>query len=229
MSNLRLTWLSHATWLIESGTTCIVLDPFLTGNPKATIGPNDLGKISYILVSHAHHDHVADVTEIAKACDATLIANFEITQWFQKHHGLKKAIGMNTGGTVHLPFGKVMMTPALHSSSFADGSYGGCPGGFLLTASSKRIYFACDTAFFSDMAHFALQADCAILPIGDLFTMGIDESIRAIRLIEPRRVLPTHYGTWPPIEQDAEAWAQRVRDETSAEPSLLAVGQTIDI
>jgi len=79
------------------------------------------------------------------------------------------------------------------------------------------------------MAHYALHADCAVLPIGDLFTMGIDESIRAIRLIEPRRVLPTHYGTWPPIDQDAEAWAQRVRDETSAEPTVLAVGQTIEI
>lgn len=229
MSNLRLTWLSHATWLIESGTTRIVLDPFLTGNPKAKIGPHELGNISHILVSHAHHDHVADVAEIAKTCDATLIANFEITQWFQKHHGLKKAVGMNTGGTVDLPCGKVLMTPAFHSSSFADGSYGGCPGGFLLTASSKRVYFACDSAFFSDMAHYARQADCAVLPIGDLFTMGIDESIHAIRLIQPRRVLPTHYGTWPPIERDAEAWAQRVRDETSAEPILLAVGQAIDI
>lgn len=229
MSDLRLTWLSHATWLIESGPTRIVLDPFLTGNPKAKIGPNDLGKISHILVSHAHHDHVADVAEIAKTCDATLIANFEITQWFQKHHGLKKAVGMNTGGTVDLPCGKVLMTPAFHSSSFADGSYGGCPGGFLLTVSSKKVYFACDTAFFSDMALYAHQADCAVLPIGDLFTMGIDDSIRAIHLIKPRRVLPTHYGTWPPIDQDAEAWAKRVRDETSAEPSLLAVGQAIDI
>jgi L-ascorbate metabolism protein UlaG (beta-lactamase superfamily) len=229
MMSVRLTWLAHATWLIELGATRIVLDPFLTGNPAAKIGPNDLGEISHILVSHAHHDHVADVAEIAKTCDATLIANFEITQWFQKHHGLKKAIGMNTGGIVRLPCGEIMMTPAFHSSSFADGSYGGCPSGFLLTASSTRVYFACDTAFFSDMAHYALHADCAVLPIGDLFTMGIDESIRAIRLIEPRRVLPTHYGTWPPIDQDAEAWAQRVRDETSAEPTVLAVGQTIEI
>lgn len=227
--SIRLTWLGHASWLIEMADSRIVLDPFLTDNPAAKLKPSGLGEISHVLVSHAHFDHIADVAEIAKSNRATLVANFEITQWFQKHHGVEQAIGMNTGGTVRLPQGEVLMTPAFHSSSFPDGSYGGCPGGFLLKLADKRVYFACDTAYFGDMAHYAHEVDCAVLPIGDLFTMGIDESVRAIRTIEPRVVLPTHYGTWPPIEQDPNAWADRVRGETAAKPIVLAVGESFEV
>jgi L-ascorbate metabolism protein UlaG (beta-lactamase superfamily) len=226
---IRLTWLGHASWLIETASDRIILDPFLTGNPAAKCRPSDLGKVTHVLVSHAHHDHVADVHNFTASGEATLIANFEITQWFERHHGVKRSVGMNTGGKVAIASGEILMTPAFHSSSFSDGSYGGCPGGFVLKASGKRIYFACDTGFFSDMAHYALGADLAVLPIGDLFTMGIDESIRAIRTIRPAKALPTHYGTWPPIEQDPHAWADKVRAESDAEPIVLKVGESISL
>lgn len=222
---IKLTWLSHGGWLIETGEARIVLDPFLSDNPAATLTADQLGEVSHVLVSHAHFDHINDVAPIVNRCDATLVAGFEVAQWFQQKHGVKNAVMMNTGGKVQLPFGEVMATPALHSSSFPDGTYGGNPLGYVLKIDQQRIYFACDTAFFSDMKHFAQGVDVAVLPVGDLYTMGIEESIAAIRLIEPKRVLPAHYGTWPPIAQDMSVWAQRVREETSAEPIVLGVGE----
>ncbi len=225
----KLTWLSHGSWLIEVDGTRIVLDPFLSDNPAAKTTAKDIGQVSHVLVSHAHFDHINDVAEIVNGCDATLVAAFEVGQWFQKHHRVKNLLMMNTGGSARLPFGDLLMTPALHSSSFPDGSYGGNPVGFVLRIQEKRIYFACDTAFFSDMKHYAHGVDVAVLPVGDLYTMGIEESIAAIGVIEPKQVLPAHYGTWPPIAQDMSVWAQRVRDETSAEPIVLAVDEPWEV
>jgi L-ascorbate metabolism protein UlaG (beta-lactamase superfamily) len=222
---IQLTWLSHGSWLIEVDGTRIVLDPFLSDNPAAKTTAKELGAVSHVLVSHAHFDHINDVAEIVGDCDATLVAGFEVAQWFQKNHGVKNAVAMNTGGRTELPFGDLLATPAVHSSSFPDGSYGGNPLGYVLRTKTQRIYFACDTAFFSDMRHYAHGVDVAVLPVGDLYTMGIEESIAAIKVIGPKRVLPAHYGTWPPIAQDMNLWAQRVRDETSAEPIVLAVGE----
>jgi L-ascorbate metabolism protein UlaG (beta-lactamase superfamily) len=224
----KLTWLSHGSWLIEAGNYRILLDPFLSENPAAKATVNDFEDVTHILISHGHFDHVADAADIAKRSKATLIAVFEIAQWFARHHHVASTIGMNLGGKLNLPFGIVHMVPALHSSNLPDGSYGGNPAGFVLTIDQKRIYFACDTAYFSDMKHFAEGVDVAVLPIGDLFTMGIDESLAAIKLIQPVRVLPAHYNTWPPIAVDVEAWATRVRQETSAQPLVLSVGETIE-
>jgi L-ascorbate metabolism protein UlaG (beta-lactamase superfamily) len=226
---ISLTWLSHGSWLIETGGSRIVLDPFLTDNPKAKTTAKEIGKVSHVLVSHAHFDHINDVAEIVNGCDATLVAAFEVGQWFQKKHGVKNAVMMNPGGRTKLPWGEVLMTPAVHSSSFPDGSYGGNPTGFVLRTGEKRVYFACDTAFFSDMRHYAHGVDAAVLPVGDLYTMGIEESIAAIKLIEPKKVLPAHYGTWPPIEQDIDLWANRVRSETAAEPIVLAVDESAEV
>lgn len=226
---IKLTWLSHGSWMIETGEHRILLDPFLSDNPAATTKPEDLHGIDHILISHGHFDHVADAAKIANACNATLIAVFEIAQWFSKHHHVASTIGMNLGGKTSLPFGIVHMVPALHSSQLPDGSCGGTPAGYVLTIQHKRIYFACDTAFFSDMKHYAKGVDVAVLPIGDLFTMGIDESVEAVKLIEPKRVLPAHYNTWPPIAVDAADWANRIREETTAEPVVLEVGGTLEI
>lgn len=226
---IKLTWLSHASWLIESGQNRILLDPFLTDNPAATLKPRDVGKISHILISHGHYDHVADAAEIAKQTGATIVAIFEIAQWFANKQSIQTTVGMNLGGSIELPFGHVKMIPALHSSDLPDGSYGGNPAGFLLTIESKRIYFACDTALFSDMKLYAHGVDVAVLPIGDLFTMGIDDSIAATRLIEPKAVLPTHYNTWPPIAQDADKWAERINEETDAAAVVLKVGESFEV
>lgn len=224
-----VTWLSHASWLIESGEHRIVLDPFLSDNPAATVKPDDLDGITHVLISHGHFDHVADAASIANRNGATLIAIFEIAQWFANNHDVASTVGMNIGGSTRTPWGRVKMTPALHSSQLPDGSDGGQPAGFVLTIDDKRIYFACDTALFSDMKLYALGVDVAVLPIGDLFTMGIDDSVAATKLIEPGRVVPSHFNTWPPIEQDAEGWADQIRDQTSAKPIVLEVGGSFEI
>ena len=207
----------------------MLLDPFLTDNPSAKVAPEALDPISHILISHGHFDHVADAASIANRNNATIVAIYEIAQWFSTKQSVASTIGMNLGGSVELPFGSVKMIPALHSSDLPDGSYGGNPAGFLLSIGGKRIYFACDTAIFSDMKLYAHGVEVAVLPIGDLFTMGMEDSIAATKLIEPKTVLPAHYNTWPPIEQDAEKWAVRIRNETDTNPVVLTVGETLEI
>ena len=227
--SVELKWLGHGSWAINVGGTMVLLDPFLDDNPSACCKAAELSA-DYILVSHGHFDHVADVAPIANRTDATVIAIFEIAEWFQKQHDVKNVIGMNLGGGLSLPFGRVSMTLALHSSQLPDGSYGGNPAGFVLQADGKTIYFACDTALFSDMQLIGRSGlDLAVLPIGDHFTMGPDDAIEATRLLNPKHVAPSHYNTWPPIEQDAEAWAARVRSETDAEPVVLQPGASFSV
>jgi L-ascorbate metabolism protein UlaG (beta-lactamase superfamily) len=224
-----LTWLGHASWLLRTGRHCVLLDPFLTGNPAAAVAADEVAA-DFILVSHGHGDHVGDTAAIAHRTGAQVIAMYEITQWLDRHHHVKNSIGMNLGGSVELPFGRLKMTLAHHSSTLPDGSPGGNPCGFLLEVDGRRIYFACDTALFGDMQWIGRGGlDAAILPIGDLFTMGPDDSLEAIKLLRPRKVLPSHYNTWPPIAQDAAAWAARVRQETAAEPLTPSPGEAVEI
>ena len=224
-----LKWLGHGSWQILANGQSILLDPFLDDNPTAPIKAADI-EADVILVSHGHFDHVADVAAIANRTSATVIGIYEISEWFSTKHSVENTIGMNLGGTVSQPFGTVKMTIAHHSSQLPDGSNGGSPAGFVLGIDGKNIYFACDTALFSDMALIGKAGiDLAILPIGDHFTMGIDDSIEAIKFIQPKQVAPAHYNTWPPIAQDPEAWAQKVRYNTSAEPIVLEPGGTIDV
>lgn len=223
---VELTWLGHGCWSIQTGEHLLLLDPFLDDSPSAPVKSKDLSP-QFILVSHGHFDHVADVVKIAERTGALVIGNFEVCQWFAAQ-GVKNTLGMNLGGATEQRFGKLKMTIAHHSSTLPDGTGGGNPGGFLLTTRERRIYFACDTALFSDMKLIgAAGLDLAVLPIGDLFTMGPDDSIEAIKLLEPKRVAPAHYNTWPPIAQDAAAWGERVRAETRAEPFVLQPGEKI--
>jgi L-ascorbate metabolism protein UlaG (beta-lactamase superfamily) len=224
----KLTWLSHASWLIETGQHRILLDPFFTDNPAAKVTVADFAEdVSHILVSHGHFDHVTDVEAIARQCGSMVVANYEIANWYGAK-GIEQTTGMNFGGQIDLPFGNVKMVPAVHSSGLPDGTDGGNPAGFVLTIDGKRIYFACDTAYFGDMKFYAGGVDVAVLPIGDLFTMGVDDCVEVVKLIQPRLVLPTHYGTWPPIEQDAAAWAVKVKDAGS-DAKVLAVGESVEI
>ena len=226
---IDLKWLGHGTWLINSGEHSILLDPFLDDSPTAPVKAADINA-THILVSHGHFDHVADVAPIANRTGATVVAIYEVAEWFSNQHKVENTLGMNLGGTIELPFGSVKMTPALHSSQLPDGSYGGAPAGFLLTLNGSRIYFACDTALFSDMQLIGKEGiDLAVLPIGDHFTMGPEDSLTAIKLISPKQVAPAHYNTWPPIEQDGAAWAKRVQEETTAIPHVLTPGDTIQL
>lgn len=225
----ELTWLGHGSWSLRIGENIVLLDPFLNDSPTAPVKADEVDA-HFILVSHGHFDHVADVAAIANRTGATVVANFEITQWLANKHQVENTLGMNLGGQVSLPFGTLKMTVAWHSSQLPDGSDGGNPGGFVLTTEDGSIYFACDTALFSDMQLYGKTGiDLAVLPIGDLFTMGPDDALEAVKLIAPQRVIPNHYNTWPPIEQDARAWADRVQAETRAEPIVMEPGGTITL
>jgi L-ascorbate metabolism protein UlaG (beta-lactamase superfamily) len=225
-----ITWLGHNCWSIETAGKMILVDPFLDESPTAPVKAADV-RADFILQSHGHYDHIADTVSIAKRAAATVLANFEVGEWLKKQGVAEdKVIGMNPGGGVRQPFGHVKFTIAHHSSSLPDGSYGGVPGGFLLSLPGARIYFACDTALFLEMKLIGSGGlDLAVLPIGDLFTMGPEDSLDAIKLLNPKRVAPCHYNTWPPIAQDAHAWADRVRSHTAAEPIVLEPGGKISL
>jgi L-ascorbate metabolism protein UlaG (beta-lactamase superfamily) len=187
-----------------------------------------------LLVTHGHFDHVADLVAIAKRSGAKVFCNWEIGQWLGKQ-GVENVQPMNHGGRVAVPGGSAKMEIAWHSSSLPDGSYGGNPCGWLLDVGGARIYVAGDTALFSDMERIGRPdakgrgLDVAILPIGDLFTMGPDDALEAVRVLKPKLALPSHYGTWPPIEQDAAAWARRVEAEKLATARAPARGEPVKV
>ncbi|MCU0464282.1 MAG: metal-dependent hydrolase [Anaerolineae bacterium] len=228
MTAVSIRWLGHSTFWIDLDGKTILTDPFLSGNPFAAVKADDLTPDT-ICVSHGHGDHVGDLIGIATRTGCKVTANVEIARWAVKQGvGQPNAVGVNTGGTYNLGFAKVKYTIAFHSSSLPDGTYGGMPHGYIITApDGRKIYFAGDTALFGDMRLYGDEGiDVAILPIGDHFTMGVDDSIRAVKLLSPRVVIPMHFNTFPPIAQDGAAWAERVRTETQATPVVLSPGET---
>jgi L-ascorbate metabolism protein UlaG (beta-lactamase superfamily) len=225
--SVTITWLGHACFLLETAGQRLLVDPYLDDSPTAPMKADDVAA-DFILLTHGHFDHVTDAPKIAKRTGATVLAGFEVSEWV-KRQGIdeSKVVALNPGGGVEQPFGRAKFTIAHHSSSLPDGSYGGVAGGYLLELPGARAYFAGDTALFLDMKLIGLGGlDLAVLPIGDRFTMGPEDSIEAVRLLAPRRVAPCHYNTWPPIAQDAAAWAEAVRRQTAAEPIVLAPGES---
>ena len=228
MSAVRLTYHGHSCFGVRVGDTSLLIDPFLTGNALADVGAEQV-QADYILVSHGHGDHVGDAVAIAKRTGAMTISNFEIQNWFL-NQGVENAHPLHIGGGFDFPFGRVKLTIAHHGSALPDGSYGGNPAGFLLTLQGKKIYHACDTGLFYDMKLIGEEGlDLAILPIGDNFTMGPDDALRAVKLLEPKAVIPIHYDTFDVIQQDPHAFAQRVEAETSAKCVVLKPGETYDL
>ncbi len=223
-----LTWYGHATLGIETDGYKLLIDPFFSGNPAASLAANQAAP-DFILVSHGHDDHVGDAVPIAKRCGATVICNFEIANWLNKLD--IKTHAQHIGGGYQHPFGYLKLTQALHGSALPDGSYGGNPAGFLLTTNDgKKIYMACDTGLFGDMRLIGEEGiDLAVLPIGDNFTMGPTDALRAIKLLQPKHAIPVHYNTWGLIAQDPVAWATRVEAETTTKAHVLKPGNTFSI
>jgi L-ascorbate metabolism protein UlaG (beta-lactamase superfamily) len=224
--SITITWHGHGTLSLDINGAKVVVDPFFAGNNPAAKTSVDDVSADFILQTHGHGDHIADTVSLARRTGAQVIANFEICNWINGQ-GHANTHALNTGGGYSFPFGRVKMTHALHSSGLPDGSGGGNPGGFLLTADGKNIYIAGDTALFSDMALIGRAGlDLAILPIGDNFTMGPDDALLALDYLKPKVVIPCHYNTWPPIAVDVDAWAERVRTETAVEPVVLGVDES---
>ena len=221
--SVKFTWFGHATQGLETSGYSIVIDPFCTDNPQACISAAQLNP-DFILVSHGHGDHLGDTESIAKRTGALVISNAEISGWLSGK-GINSH-GQHIGGGYHHPFGYLKLTQAIHGSGLPDGSYGGNPAGLLFTTpDGKKIYFACDTGLFYDMKLIGEEGiDLAVLPIGDNFTMGPDDALRAVNLIEPRVVIPVHYSTWEVISQDPETWSKRVETETSAACIVIPPG-----
>lgn len=222
---IKLTWYGHAAWNVDINGTQVLIDPFLEGNPVAAVTPETV-QADYVVVTHGHGDHIGDAVSIAKRTGATVVATAEVVGWVKKH-GVKNAHPQHIGGGFQYPFGYLKLTIAMHGSSLPDGAYGGMPAGVLIFAEGKRIYHAGDTGLFSSMELIGDEGiDLALLPIGDNYTMGPDDALRAVKLLRPRTVIPMHYETWELISQDPHAWAERVRAETAAKPVVLEVGKT---
>ena len=226
--SVEITYYGHSALSIKFGETNVLIDPFLSENPLADVDHNDL-EADYILVSHGHEDHVGDTIAIAKRTAATVVANFEIANWFVSQ-GLENVHPQHIGGGFLHSFGYVKMTQALHGSALPDGSYGGNPCGFLITTSDTTIYLACDTGLFGDMKLIGNEGvDTAVLPIGDNFTMGPDDALQAVNLLRPKKVVPVHYNTWELIEQDVERWKALVEESTPSLVYSLQPGESICI
>jgi L-ascorbate metabolism protein UlaG (beta-lactamase superfamily) len=225
---MKLTYYGHSTIEIQTGGKTLLFDPFITPNELAKhIDVNGL-KPDYILISHGHGDHVADLIPIQKQSNAQVICIAEIAGWLA-NNGVEGAHGMNIGGSHNFDFGRVKMVYALHSSSMPDGSYGGVPAGFVIYAEGKKIYFAGDTALTYDMKLLAEdQLDWAILPIGDNYTMGIDDAVKAAGFVACNNVIGVHYDTFPVIKINQQEAIEKFA-EAGLNLQLPAIGASLEL
>lgn len=225
---VKLTFLGQSGFHIETNGHALLIDPFLTGNELAVNKPESFSP-SHILLSHAHGDHVGDTEDIAKRSGAMVVSSFEIANYFEAR-GLK-AHGMNPGGSFEFAFGTVTFTPAWHSSSFDDGTYGGMPMGIVLEVEGKRLYHSGDTALFSDMSLIGRKGlDLALLPIGDNFTMGSEDAVEAVKFLgNPKLVVPMHYDTFEVIGQDPHAFKLEVERQTESRCQVVAPGESFEL
>lgn len=225
---MKITFYGHACLGIEINDIHILVDPFISGNEKASHIDIDTIKADYILITHAHQDHILDVERIAKRTDATIVSNYEIVVHYQ-NLGFK-GHPMNHGGSWNFDFGKVKYVNAVHTSSFPDGKYGGQPGGFLIQADKKTLYIAGDTALHYDMKILGqnYDLDLAVLPIGDNFTMGVEDAIIATRFLKCDRVLGYHYDTFGYIEID-KVKAKAKFDSKLKTLKLLDIGASMEV
>lgn len=229
---LKITWHAQSAFSLDDGKTSVLVDPFISGNPASTTDPDTLNP-STIILTHAHNDHVGDTVAIAKRTGATVIATFELANYIASQ-GVENVVGGNHGGTIAFEGGTTKFTPAWHTSSYAapDGSVvaPGVPAGHVIRFGGKTVYHAGDTSLFLDMQLIGEEGlDVAILPIGDHFTMGPKDAVRAVKMLNAGTVIPCHYNTFPAIEQDANAFKADVERETAAKAVILQPGESVDI
>ncbi|MEM1185010.1 MAG: metal-dependent hydrolase [Planctomycetota bacterium] len=219
-----ITYLGHSACLIESGSHSIAIDPFLTGNPRASCKADDLNP-THVALTHGHDDHVGDTVSIAKRTGATVFAAFELCGYLGEQ-GLEKLEPGHIGGQVATDFGFLALTIAFHGSSNGDGRYLGMPAGVVVRVGDVTIYHAGDTALFSDMKLIRelYAPDVAILPVGDRFTMGPEHAKIAAEWIKPKITIPVHYATWPLLASDISAFAPEGVEVKALEP-----GQSVEL
>lgn len=225
---MKIQYLGHSCFLIDINGTSILVDPFITGNSLASHIDISTLKVDFILVTHAHQDHVLDVELIAERTKAVVVSNYEIAMYY----GAKdlNVFALNHGGTFVSENFSAKYVNAIHTSSFADGTYGGEPGGFVISSKEKNVYIAGDTAVTMDMKliPMSVKLDVVILPIGDTFTMGVDDAIIASNLVECNKVIGCHYNTFPPIEIDVNE-AKAKFNSKNKELVLLEIGENLSI
>ena len=222
----RLTYLGHAAFLVEDPAGRLVIDPFLTGNPLAARRPEAV-QVDWILLSHGHGDHLGDALQIAAANQATIVAPNELAKYCEAKGA--KTHGMHIGGAHEFPFGRVKLTIAHHGSMAPDGTYTGNPCGFLLTVAGKTLYHPGDTGLFYDMKLIGEmnRIDLALLPIGDNFTMGIDDAVKAAEFLQAGLYVPMHYKTFQVIDVEPEQFVRKVQ-AAGGKARLLPVGESLE-
>ncbi|MBD3401374.1 metal-dependent hydrolase [candidate division GN15 bacterium] len=222
----KATFLGHSCVTVENGKHKIIIDPFLSGNEKSAAKPEDI-KVDHVLITHGHGDHVGDGIEIAKKNDATVIANFELANLCAKEGC--KVHPMHIGGGFNFDFGRVKLTIAHHGGGYGEHAnvYTGPPVGFLITMDDKVMYHPGDTGLFYDMKLIGEMndIDLAWLPIGDNFTMGIEDAVKAVEFLQPKKVVPFHYDTFDVIAADPNQFASQAK---GAEVTVLKPGESID-
>ncbi len=224
---LKLTYLSHSSFILDDGTHTLVIDPFLSGNPTAPMKADDI-EAQFVVLTHAHGDHLGDGLDIAKKHDALVIAVNELASYAAAQGA--KAHNMHIGGAYNFPFGRLKWTIAHHGSSSPDGQYMGEPAGVVITMGGKTVYHTGDTGLFLDMQLIGERdaIDCMIAPIGDNFTMGIDDAVKAVEFVKPGLAIPMHYNTFPVIEADPDEFRIKVA-EKGFNARVMQFGETIEL